>query len=420
MKDRDTLDDLFRSKLYDFEADTVSGDWEAIADRLPGKAPIPLRSRLRYWAAAAVLALLMITGGIYMYDKDSIPEPIVQEIEMRSKEIENAVVEERDLLASPVPEKEAPAQIQPAHSSAITQVNQRSYTEKTKTESAQRIALASVYQLNDNEEIKEEVQVADNSGKEMADKEDHSHHQPVIAQSPTLIAEAATSPKQADKRKPSKWGFGMGAGSLAVGSNTVVPQFVTNSSALRSETLMDMNSPYFESDIPKTDIKHKTPISVGFNVSRYLNDRLSLQTGLVYSYLRSEWNTNGIYHGKTKQHLHFLGVPLGVTYRIAEWNRFNLYASGGALAEVNLAGRTNTKLITPLEEIDRIHESVRMKEWMWSVNANVGVSYPLIRFLSAFAEVGASYYFDNGSDIETIRSEKPFNVNLQFGLRLGF
>ena len=39
---------------------------------------------------------------------------------------------------------------------------------------------------------------------------------------------------------------------------------------------------------------------------------------------------------------------------------------------------------------------------------------------SAFGEVGASYYFDNGSDIETIHSEKPFNVSLQFGFRFGF
>ena len=42
------------------------------------------------------------------------------------------------------------------------------------------------------------------------------------------------------------------------------------------------------------------------------------------------------------------------------------------------------------------------------------------RFVSAFAEVGASYYFDNGSEIETIHSEKPFNMSLQFGFRFGF
>ena len=72
------------------------------------------------------------------------------------------------------------------------------------------------------------------------------------------------------------------------------------------------------------------------------------------------------------------------------------------------------------EEVATLDEKIRMKEWLWSVNAGVGVSYPIIRFVSAFAEIGASYYFDNGSKIETIHSEKPFNVNLQIGFRLGF
>ena len=38
-KERDIWDDAIRSKLEDFEMDTLPGDWEAIADRLPGKAP---------------------------------------------------------------------------------------------------------------------------------------------------------------------------------------------------------------------------------------------------------------------------------------------------------------------------------------------------------------------------------------------
>ena len=45
-KERDIFDDLFRSKLQDFEADTMPGDWEAIADRLPVKKSVPFRRTL--------------------------------------------------------------------------------------------------------------------------------------------------------------------------------------------------------------------------------------------------------------------------------------------------------------------------------------------------------------------------------------
>lgn len=90
------------------------------------------------------------------------------------------------------------------------------------------------------------------------------------------------------------------------------------------------------------------------------------------------------------------------------------------MAEMNVSGRLNTKLYDENEVVGKIKEDIRMKPLLWSLNARVGVSYPLLRFLSAYAEGGAGYYFDNGSDIETIRSEKPFNLNFQFGLRVGF
>ena len=213
----------------------------------------------------------------------------------------------------------------------------------------------------------------------------------------------------------------MGGGGLSMGADNLVPQYVTNSSVLKSENLMSLNSFDAEKKDPaKTDIHHKTPIGVGISISRYLNNRFSLQTGLTYSYLRSEWSTNNTYHIENDQRLHFIGIPLSLTYKIAEWNRFMFYASAGGMAEVNVAGKCRMKLFSDEVEIAKQSEHIRMKEWLWSVNARAGVSYPIIRFVSAFAEVGASYYFDNGSEIETIHSEKPFNMSLQFGFRFGF
>ena len=46
-KERDIFDDLCRSKLQDFEADTMPGDWEAIADRLEVKKSVSFRQTLR-------------------------------------------------------------------------------------------------------------------------------------------------------------------------------------------------------------------------------------------------------------------------------------------------------------------------------------------------------------------------------------
>ena len=55
---------------------------------------------------------------------------------------------------------------------------------------------------------------------------------------------------------------------------------------------------------------------------------------------------------------------------------------------------------------------------------NLG-KYPLVavqvfavtKLLSIYAEPGVAYYFDNKSSLRTIYQEKPFNFNLNLGLR---
>lgn len=422
-KDRDIWDDAIRSKLEDFEVDAVPGDWEAIADRLPGKAPVPLRRVLRYWVAAAVISLLVVSGGIYLYDNKTDRVPMAQEFRSLQKPVEE------DILAAPVDKGEelAPALAtvrEPRSPKTKRMVALAAALPRSVTGATPQVRMltgeeddASVQPVKDEAEVPaDEKAVAERSVKD-------NKEEIVITKSEVLVADASTSAVKQKKEKGTsrKWGFGMGGGGLSMGADNLVPQYVTNSSVLKSENLMSLNS--FDAAMVKpaeTDIHHKTPIGVGFSVSRFLNNRFSLQTGLTYSYLRSEWSTNNTYHIDNDQRLHFIGIPLSLTYKIAEWNRFMLYASAGGMTEVNVAGKRRMKLFSDDVEIMKQSEKIRMKEWLWSVNARAGVSYPIIRFVSAFAEVGASYYFDNGSEIETVHSEKPFNVSLQFGFRFGF
>lgn len=415
-EERNKLEDVFYSKLHNIEIDTLPEDWEAIADRLPAKAPVPFRRTLSYWAAAAVISLLVVTGSIFLYEKGPGPDPVAQEEDPATESMP-----ERPRAASGILLSEDRQIVSAAPSE--TRTGEQAVAEKARKE---RIAglpadgQRAVQKQEDANGRKETIR------KETVRKEQEAKENPSLLgwsepHSRSLLAEAAPVSKASSGASSRKWGIGMGAGGLSVGADQVIPQYVTNSSTLRSENLLMMNAVSFNDDeLPKTDIHHKMPVSFGLSVSRYLNNRFSLQTGLTYSFLSSDWKTNGDYHGKTRQKLHFIGIPLSLSYKIAEWNRFNFYASAGAMTEVNVAGKRRTQLFSDTKEINSMRERVRMKEWLWSVNARAGVSYPLIRFVSAFAEVGASYYFDNGSSIETIHSEKPFNVSLQLGFRLGF
>ena len=398
--DRDAWDEAIRSKLEGFEGDVfpeAAEDWEAIADRLPAPALVPLWRNYRYWVAAAVIALLVLSGGVYL---------------QLSRETG------KEVIAS-LPQPSVPTTVTEDTVSSIPTVSSQPLI----AEIGVKPSGSSTSEVNPaTKESPMEMEMIYYPAHGMPSLQ---VHQPTLAMDNPLLAEVTPSSAKKTipnaKKNPRRWSFGMAGGSFSVGSESTVPQFVTSTSMLRSESLENMNA--LDADMgtqAETDIQHHTPIRFGFSVSYALNDRLALQSGLSYSYLRSEWETNDTYHTDTDQRLHFIGVPLSLVYRIAEWKRFGVYASAGGMAELNVTGKRRVTLYSDDVEIMRESEHLRMKDLLWSVNASVGVNYPIFRFLYAFAEVGAGYYFDNGSEIQTIHSEKPFNARFQLGFALGF
>lgn len=400
---RDQWEEDVRNKLLDFEVETDDADWEAIASRLPANNQVGLRKAFRYWIGAAAAIAAVLLGGIAFYDHTSVTDLQVNESARMEGNRSNAV---RPNAGTPAVVAATP--VVPSHPA----------TSRRSIHASAPIAQASVHPATPTEEI-----VTETFAEEEAANEAPTTPQTKAAASVTAEGEAAqrTAPQPKKKTRSKGWSFGMGAGSLSLGTDQIVPQYVTNSASLRNDRLQSMNDLGAQvMNLPKTDIHHKTPIGLGLSVSKQLSERFFLLTGLNYSYLRSSWSTNGTYHTETDQRLHFIGLPLSVAYRIAQWDRLSLYATAGGMAEVNVAGKQHIELFSDDISIMKQTEHVRMKEWLWSVNGKIGLSYPVVRFVSAFAEVGASYYFDNGSAIETIHSEKPFNVSFNVGLRFGF
>ncbi len=400
---RDQWEEDIRNKLLDFEVETDDADWEAIASRLPANNQVGLRKAFRYWIGAAAAIAAVLLGGIAFYDHTSVTDLQVNESARMEGNRSNAV---RPNVGTPAVVAATP--VVPSHPA----------TSRRSIHASAPIARASVHLATPTEEI-----VTETFAEEEAANEAPTTPQTKATASATVEGEAAqrTAPQPKKKTRSKGWSFGMGAGSLSLGTDQIVPQYVTNSASLRNDRLQSMNDLGAQvMNLPKTDIHHKTPIGLGLSVSKQLSERFFLLTGLNYSYLRSSWSTNGTYHTETDQRLHFIGLPLSVAYRIAQWDRLSLYATAGGMAEVNVAGKQHIELFSDDISIMKQTEHVRMKEWLWSVNGKIGLSYPVVRFVSAFAEVGASYYFDNGSAIETIHSEKPFNVSFNVGLRFGF
>ncbi len=167
-----------------------------------------------------------------------------------------------------------------------------------------------------------------------------------------------------------------------------------------------------------TDIKHHQPIKAGVSFAYKLNERLRLGTGISYTNLTSDFHSGSESHYFTKQQvLHYIGMPLNVSYDVFQWKRLNLYASAGILAEKCVSSKVTTDFIVDNAKSETETGGLHTKPFQISANASAGIQLSITDMVGIYAEPGLSYYFDDGTDIETIYKDKPLNLNFNFGLR---
>lgn len=171
----------------------------------------------------------------------------------------------------------------------------------------------------------------------------------------------------------------------------------------------------------ETDIKHRLPVRAGISFTYRLNDRLGIESGISYTNLTSDIREGSEDHYLTaRQRLHYIGIPLNMKYRILSWKRLSLYASAGVLAEKCVSANLDREVVldrqTTGSETEKLHE----KPMQWSANASLGLQCDIIEPVGLFVEPGISYYFKDGTTLQTIYKDKPLNMNLNLGIRLTF
>ena len=164
--------------------------------------------------------------------------------------------------------------------------------------------------------------------------------------------------------------------------------------------------PYLRQAKQVVDIKHHQPISFGLSVRKGLAKGFSLETGLTYTLLSSDAKLAGE-EQQIEQKLHYVGIPLRANWNFLDKKLVTLYVSGGGMVEKCVYGKLGSVIET-------------VKPLQFSVSGAVGAQVNATKRLGIYVEPGVAYYFDDGSDIQTIRKENPFNFNIQAGIRLTY
>lgn len=215
-------------------------------------------------------------------------------------------------------------------------------------------------------------------------------------------------PRTQHQASNTRWQVGVGTAGNMNRYKSSGPIYVNSLSAVNTEYAdneMFRVSPY-EQDT-KDVTHHDMPISIGFTASYSVTPRIALAFGLVYTLATSSFQ-HGASMPKETQTLHYVGIPLNLSYTVWGNSWLRTYIMAGAQADMNVKATLKADGHTGNIDNDRAQ---------FSVTGGAGVQFNVAQQLGVYVEPGVRYYFDNGSAVQTIFKEHPTNFSLQVGLR---
>lgn len=415
--ENDNIKDLFSSKLKDFEADVPASVWGGL-DLLLSQQPVPAAdpsssassssttsststantSVLKTVLIAIGAAIAVVTGVILIPKDKNVATPENNKVivaEEPKEVIVDTVVEENTPIVLPVKK--------------YLSLDMTLSPEPTMTEEGVRIPEFS------------NVTILDKRIKKVAKKEEaplDTTNEPVIAK----------LPKQSKAK-----GF-----SLTVSANIGLLSKNINQNGgdllfsrdERSSMFMDALS----NENKSFEMRHKRPLSFGLGISKGLTSNLSLETGLVYTYLSSEITSASIFDMRETQTFHYLGIPISLNYTFYKLGKADLYLSVGGMVQKDISGKYESNMgfsKTDLEDKELafniyhyepyfIRENIKQSKPQFSTHLKLGIAYPIYKKLYLYGAFGGTYYFDVHNKYPTIFSDQKTQLDLNLGLKFDF
>ena len=428
MKQEDKWMKNFRERMKDYSEPLPDDLWQEIQQDLQAEEVkvIPFWKR---WQMAAAVALVLVVSSLSVWFWTSSP---VNETRKYVVETEQALKpHQEEEIAQTVEEivkKQEPVVTEIIKKRKANEV----VAPKEVIEDASEENLSETIEKEDSETIvKDSAQDSKEEVKGTKVKETPARQNYPAKPSQGLMAKKG-------KKRDASWSVGLSAGNLMASAkggesdrmmgspapppvkpnyylefmDPIADEYASNSD---EEVLPARSGELFRTKT--ADYKHRAPVALGLSVRWSMNDDWALESGLTYTRLVSDVNVG---YSKGEQKLHYVGVPLKVNRRL--WNNrwLEVYGSAGGMLEKCISG--SQKLAQKVSKDISIEEETDLKvhELQASLNAALGVQLKLNDREGIYAEPSVVYYFEDGSGVETIRKERPLNLNIQVGLRFTF
>lgn len=432
MNDRDKFKDYIKQELDDFEPSIPVNGWNELSDSLN---VISKRRTLRRWSSVAAIAVVVLIGGLYLImrqpatnEESMLADNRVESIK-EAEEMPNLTVLEENITQDVSKQKSVTVK---SHKTLVA-LNKNDKFDKKVEQSTLFVQNDNINSLVSDNNITENLPKKEESNQ--SDMTDEERQQQIeefrLSGQKDILLQHDNAPNE--KRGITLALNGSGGFSSSRGT-TNAPMAIQSSDMpiqFSNEKLsMSMVKANAVAEVPKprnvVEMEHAQPVSFGLIVSKELFTDFSMESGIVYTYLSSRERSSGmIYNSNASRSFHYLGVPLNVNYRFISIGDLDVYGSLGGMIEKDIHGesRYDDEVMNAESNSSStvtIIEKIKQENPQFSLNAGIGLSYPIYNDLKLYGKVGSAYYFDAKNSYNTIYSDKQITVDLNVGIRYDF
>lgn len=372
-----------KQKLEGNRKTPPAGLWEGIIKEM-GMTTEPVSKLVvfRRWSWIAAAAILAIVGFFVFHE---LSDRRSSQVELTSLEPNTSLVEEKHSLNHVVQQTSSPL-IAVAQIKKVNHVTKLVEKDLIKQESE---PIPTETETQKDEDDTQDVHFED----EQSTLRDYQHSEKKIFQRQPDDWKT----KQSYPSSSKKWSIGvLASGGILASENsqrTILHYNNTSWPIEEAFSYSGLNEGYTMTDFVS---EHHLPLRFGVGLNYQLSPRLNLQSGIKYTYLYSKFQIPLYPNDNYDQKLHYLGIPLGLSWQLWTNNRFSFYVAGDVMLE----------------------KCLNEKPWQCSVDGAVGVEYTVTPQFGFYLEPSLGYYFNDGSSLEHYYKEHPWSPSIELGLRL--
>ncbi|MCT4600576.1 MAG: hypothetical protein N4A32_06725 [Marinifilaceae bacterium] len=413
-KDKDIWLDSFEDHLNDYETKPSEDIWNKISSNLDAKAKKKKNYAILF-RISSIAALFVIAFSLWIFNNDiQLKKSIYNSTELSLiNNHENFINKEIVLfseMSAPIPSL---PKIRKVKMNSDKDINKDKMSSKKKNlavvnkENAERINEKKELQFSDVKDNNNQSNIKRETSNKYEKKEDINKEKKALVKREKLnryLENNDINNVHNRDEKSNKLSIGLFSDMNSLNNNKdnegMSPRLMTGYNSAPpflkdAKSIVEIQKEY--------NYEHSIPIALGVSIKYSLSEKLALESGINYTYLHSKLTE--VYSAESfSQNLHYIGIPINISYSF-NYNK--------AIAYYALLGSEIEKMIIAKKDNKTEYPNV----WQLSFKAGIGTQIQIYKAISMFGELSVRYGIEDKSSWESYRTDNPLQMNIRLGIR---